>query len=353
MKRILAIIVLLAVSVLLADAALAADLPSHEAPFGLRFGMKASEIALPLSPPPTPPKQRVPQPSLLKYGIYPSLFPSEEERREQREYEVRREARDALAKGCSQTFDTPFRANYQDGGWLEWTAVWDKDGELSDIDPFEILDRAKSASYRRFHEQVEGRNFPKPSDFRSLSFHIVSAAGVDRAICLVFTADGLSHIYAPRSALKDVIEDIYHRLNANPDYLRYTSSRYLEKGSSTMGLSLSLVTLRNSWFDAGRRILVAAKEFEYVEKGFMGRVKKLFMKYDFYDDLDPYIAYTDLSRRAEAFRRYREGTLPVLSAAISDAAEADATLRKRKEDIERAKREREGVDRKGLVESFR
>lgn len=171
-------------------------------------------------------------------------------------------------------------------------------------------------------------------------------------VCLVFTADGLSHIYAPQSALEDVIKGIYGRLSANADYRRYTSDRHAKGDSMTKELGWSLVVRRSSWVDAGRRILVSAKHTD-VEEGVLGRIKAKFMKDDFADGLPPYIAYTDIARRAEAFRRYRDGTLPVLSAAIAEAAEADAVLRRRKEDIERAKREREGADRKGLVESFR
>jgi len=330
----------------------AAEMPQHDAPFGLRFGMSAGDVRLPLSPPPEAPKKRPQPPSFPQYGLYPPLFPSEEERREQREYEVQRDARESLLKGCARSFDSPFRANYDDDSWVEWTSARSTRGELYDLSPYDILERSQVDLYRRFKEQVDGRGFPQPEAFRSVSIHTVKAAGTDRDVCLIFTEHGLTHVYAPQNALEDVIKEIYGRLSANSDYEQYSSRRIRQGGSMEETLGWRLVTERRVWLDKSRKIMVAAKHTD-VHEGLVGRAKTAFLKDDFADGLPPYIAYTDLGRRGQTFARYGEKTLPVLTAAIRDAFEADEAAKRRKDGIERAKRDRENSDRKGLIESFR
>jgi hypothetical protein len=97
--------------------------------------------------------------------------------------------------------------------------------------------------------------------------------------------------------------------------------------------------------------MVSAKRVQ-AYTGLEGFWKTAFLENDFKDDLLPFISYTDLLRRGHTFARYREKTLPPLSAAVRDVFEAVDASKKLKDEIERAKRDLENMDRKGLIEGF-
>ena len=96
-------------------------------------------------------------------------------------------------------------------------------------------------------------------------------------------------------------------------------------------------------------LLVGAKIID----NFAAHIETTFRDDDFYDGLPAYIAYTDLTRRAETSRVYRNRTLPILNAALKDAIEADNAHKKLEAEIERAKSDKEKAERKNVVESFR
>jgi hypothetical protein len=326
----------------------AAELPKHNAPFGLQFGMSAVDVKLPKSPAPELPNKRQELPSNQNYFGYD--FPTNERIFEEKQYKEQYEARASLLKDCTKSFDSPYLSNHGDASWFEWTYSRGISTELSDLNPRSILEPSQFDMYFKFKKQVDEHEFPQPDIFRSVSIHTVRAAGTDRDVCLIFTEDGLTYVFAPLIALKDVIDEIYGRLSTNADYELFLSRRNYIPLESLSGYRF--ITERKVWLDKSRKIMVSSKRIES-HNGLEGLWKTAFLENDFKDDLLPFISYTDLVRRGKTYERYKERTLHSLTAAISEVIEADEARKKLKDEIERTKREIENSDRKSLIDSFK
>lgn len=356
----------------------ASDLLPHNAPFGLRFGMKLQEVNLPQALPPESPKKRPTQSDNTTLNSLVMFYLTDEERRELEQYKILQNAYESLVEACQATFDIPYLLNYPDRGWLSWIREQKEEASLTDLDPIEILSTEQYGQLEKYEQQVEGRGYPKPADFRKLSIHKIETAGDERRrlICLVFTEDGLTHLYVPHNGFEDVIGDIYDRLDGNPEYATYKSRRHSKRSENQ-----HVFTVRRFWLDSNRRAMVSSKHFQTINRfggnvnsggvnsvfsqaldSFTAHIETIFRKDDFIEPiytnyfgrgLPPYIAYTDLARRTEIKRRYRTHTYPILSAAINAAVEADSSTKKIKAEIERARNNKKEADRKGLVESFR
>jgi|GEM_PF-693784 len=330
----------------------AAELPQHDAPFDLRFGMSAADVALPLSPPPVAPiTSTLCEPS--DYDCYTQDFLNsfnEKELFKKQRFQAELNARESLLHGCASTFDTPNLANNGDASWVDWISTNSVSQEISDLDPIGILEPSQFKLYQRFEKQLDKNDFLQRESFRSLSIHKLNAAGRDREICLIFTKEGLTHVYAPLNDFEDVIMEIFERLSANSDYEKYSSKRHYTPNIETYGRKY--VSRRLFWLDKSRKIMVAAKNTEGYH-GLNGFIMTTFLKNDFDDGLSLYLAYTDLSRRSRTIDRYREEMLPVLSANIRDVYTADEARKKLEDEIERKKKEVENSDRKSLIDSFK
>lgn len=325
-------------------------LPSYDAPFGLHFGMTQQEVKLPVARPPET-SQRLPTDELLGAPAFGTV--------DQRQRFISPKAQyAALIDGCRATFERVFFLYFRDESWTSWiagrTTLDNLLDALDDIRPEGILEKAQIPDLYQFREAVEYRGIPEPTDFYSVSIHTLKAAGKERNICLVFTKDGLSHVFMLQDTFADVIEEIYQHLGRNQNYTDYSSSRLRKQNKMRSGYYA--ITERNFWIDKERNILISAKNIN-VEKGFGAKIRTLMMKEDYLElgmsELVPYIAYTDLARRAQTFRRYRNHTIVPLTNAISEAKEIDSALRKDEAERERARSDKEAKGRKDLIEGFR
>jgi hypothetical protein len=329
---------------------LAAELPQHDAPFGLRFGMSAQDVHLPVSPPPNVPK---PQPLPRYYNTNPSSPTIYEiPYNEKKIYEELLDARTSLLSACARSFDYPFSANYNDMSWASWIRSITDYAEIHDLTPDDILSGEKLITYNKHKEIIKKREITKPTGFRSLSIHTVMHEGVNNDLCLIFTDDGLSHIYASHNIIDSVAKEVYQRLDADTRYEQYHSKRKSKFWLFDPGHAIHVVNILRVYVDKKRKIMISGKNSKPVGD-IIEHIIAWFMIDDFDDGLGYYISFTDLLRRGRTFERYKEKTLPILSAAIRDAFEADEAAKIRNDEIKGDKRYRDSSDRKKLIESFR
>jgi len=366
--------------------ALAADLPMHEAPFGLRFGMKPEEVLLPKANPPEPPKR-----SPGDWG-----YKSDRERVEELKHE-------SLLAGCEATFDRLLTSNLQNRTWVGQFHQHARD-EIFDMVATDVLSKDDESRFCRLKERPA---LTEPTLRPKVALHVVEAAGRSRPICLIFTDRGLAHIYIARTHFEDIIEDIYKRLDANASYQKFTSrsvpggrasavigipqgrgdgcappsgdevakeivDRMMQRGGTITnedrqksadirlidqtnditrwrsGSGL-VVVQRRVWANLAKRIFVSAKSIEY-DDSLGTRITGMLLEKDAYDDgLIPYLAYTDLARRAKTIESFREIVHRRLVELLPKAAQAEAEVQRQKDDAQRAK----VISRKGLVDTFK
>jgi hypothetical protein len=375
------------------------DLPEHDAPFGLRFGMPQEQVSLPKTP-------------ILSKSSPLSILAGDAFMKSKEPFDqgLAYHRQQILLRACERTFDELFTISSLNEAWADkYNAAYSQENELTNFEPSSVLSSDDLWSYRRPRDDgtcalpdfIRHRQ-----NYRQSTLYSVEVGGEKRNICLLFTAQGLTHLYVQRREFKDVLTEIYKRLDANANYQKFewysndpnrgdvtnkiswneghdcarqhrtvdqliasfdfsgpvTSNdipdhaaisaakkqEFIERADRVkeLGTSEPSVVERRVWFEPKTRILISAKRFE-TSDGVSAHLKGQLLKTDPFvlEALHPYLTYTDLVRRGIAFRAYRERVLQV----AKEKRDADEEAQRRKAEADRAT----ALEKKTLVESFK
>lgn len=336
------------------NAALSDTLPQHEAPFGLHFGMAETEVQLPAAA-----EIERPRPS----GMFPYL-PNDKEKLA--DYE-----RAALIADCTKTFDELLPVTLANETLAK--RLLDQFPRTAIMD-FMRSDEPQHDAYCSSPYKTRF-SLPPVSAYRQARLHSVELNGSTRTICLVFTRDGLSHIYLSGYEFHHLLPDIQARLSQNAAYEQYSQRTLDPNGRErlrevptpitdgcpppSMDEVLSKIDLtrtrtgedmelarelewremqnrsfapgdrsaiaeRRAWIDRNRQILHVSKIFIERDTSFVGSLKeKMTSAEAIFDRSGPYLFVTDLARRRAVFEQLDgdvakalEGIVPQLKALV-------------------------------------
>jgi len=327
----------------------AAELPRHDAPFGLRFGMSREEVQLPLSPTPD-------IPDYMKSPDYaPEFIPHY--LRVWSPYHSQK----ALLEECENSFDELNFDYFNSNDWYHWIASRTTEAESGIFRPFSILDSQQARWYGEFvTKEGASSNYLRPEDLRSFSIHTVKVEDKLSDICLIFTEDGLTSVVIQQSSLDSIIEDIHKRLSSNSKYDQYSSRKYYEENNFRFLKNAPRTIYKyffesRVWLDQSKKIIVAAKYIKKIEDGEAIVNTSALNLFYFSSKLEPipYISYTDILRRGRTFSRYKDQVNSNLIDKLNKFIQEKEETQKIMKQLEQKEQEFKKVERERLIESFK
>lgn len=225
-------------------------------------------------------------------------------------------------EACETAFDRTSDLGAGTPEWLGWRAAHLDAGEGKDFADV-LIERAEAAT---FLASTQTRTALDAE--RSAGLYRFDAADGRRAVCLLFTSEGLAQVFVAGDALSGIRDQIIDRLKERTQFASFTLIHEAERFS----LSLSrpacgiycrlfgerILVERQIWLDRPERVLVATKR-SVVASGISGLFAGMGAQREMPDRLpDSFVASIDLTRRAHVLRRMlepsRAGVVPPHSA---------------------------------------
>ncbi len=221
---------------------------------------------------------------------------------------------------CETAFDRTSDLGAAAPEWLAWRAANLSAGEGKDFADV-LVARAEATT-----NSASTRTRTVLDAERSAGLYRLDAADGQRAVCLLFTTEGLAHVFIAGDALSGIRDDIVARLEESSGLVPFT----LIHESARFSLSLSrpacglycrlfgerILVERQLWLDRTARVLVATKR-AVVVSGLNGLFAGMGAERELPDRLPgSFVASTDLTRRAHVLRQMLVPTAaPVAKAA--------------------------------------
>lgn len=213
---------------------------------------------------------------------------------------------DAYISACEAAFDRMSDLGAATPDWLAWRATHLQAGEGKDFADA-LAERGRAATY---YASPQARAALQAQ--RSAGLYRLDGAGGRRAVCLLFTAEGLAHVFVAGDALNGIRDGIVNELSARSGLDSFTLAREAARFSLSLsrpscGLYCRLfgeriIVQRQIWLDEATRVLVATKRAAAVD-GVSGLAAGWGLMREVSDGLpDSFVASTDLTRRAHVLR---------------------------------------------------
>ncbi len=208
---------------------------------------------------------------------------------------------------CETAFDRTSDLGAEAPEWLAWRAANLDAGEGKDFADV-LVERAEATTYSA---STQTRTVLDAE--RSAGLYRLDAADGRRAVCLLFTTEGLAHVFIAGDALSGIRDEIVARLEESSGLVPFT----LIHEAARFSLSLSrpacglycrlfgerILVERQLWLDRTARILVATKR-AVVASGLNGLFAGMGAERELPDLLPgSFVASTDLIRRAHVLRQ--------------------------------------------------